>query len=171
MALTKVASGLLDSGIPTTLLAAGAVVQVVNTQTGAVATGTTTIPLDDTIPQNTEGNEYMTLAITPRSATNKLKIEVQFFYAQSGGAHTTVALFQDSTANALAAVTDGTGVPDACSPASLTHYMTAGTTSSTTFKVRAGGSSAGTVTFNGRAGARLFGGVGASSITITEIAA
>jgi hypothetical protein len=29
----------------------GDVVQVVNTQTGAVATGTTTIPWDDTIPQ------------------------------------------------------------------------------------------------------------------------
>ena len=30
----------------------GGVVQVVNTTTGAVATGTTTMPQDDTIPQN-----------------------------------------------------------------------------------------------------------------------
>ena len=53
-------------------------VQVVNTQTGAVDTGTTAMPCDDTIPQNTEGDEFMTLAITPTSATNKLKIDVVF---------------------------------------------------------------------------------------------
>lgn len=35
----------------------GQVLQVVSYQTGAVATGTTTIPPDDTIPQITEGNE------------------------------------------------------------------------------------------------------------------
>jgi hypothetical protein len=52
----------------------------------------------------------------------------------------------------------------------MTHYMTAGTTSATTFKVR-GGVNAGTLTFNGEVGARLFGGVCASSITVTEIAA
>ena len=45
--------------------------QTVSYQTGAVATGTTIIPFDDTIPQITEGNEFMTLAITPRSATSQ----------------------------------------------------------------------------------------------------
>ena len=39
----------------------GSVVQTVSYQTGAVATGTTIIPIDDTIPQISEGNEYMTL--------------------------------------------------------------------------------------------------------------
>ena len=55
-------------------------VQVVNTQTGAVATGTTVMPIDDTIPQNTEGDQYMTLAITPTHASNKLLIEVSGHY-------------------------------------------------------------------------------------------
>ena len=41
----------------------GDMVQRVNTQTGAVATGTTLLPNDDTIPQNTEGTEFMTLAV------------------------------------------------------------------------------------------------------------
>ena len=35
--------------------------QIVNSQTGAVATGTTTIPFDDTIPQNTEGTEFLSV--------------------------------------------------------------------------------------------------------------
>ena len=48
----------------------GQVLQVVNYQTGALASGTTTMPTDNTIPQNTEGTEFMTLAITPRSASS-----------------------------------------------------------------------------------------------------
>jgi len=40
-----------------------------------------------------------------------------------------------------------------------------------TFKVRIGGSGVGTLTFNGGAGARVYGGVLSSSITIWETAA
>lgn len=149
----------------------GAVLQVVNTQTGAVATGTTTIPSDDTIPQNTEGDQYMTLAITPISSTNALKIDVVIQLASSiAGGRMAAALFQDSTANALATCVQG--FVDANKPMSMsfTYYMTSGTTSSTTFKVRAGASAAGTTTFNGASAARLYGGTYSSSITITEIA-
>ncbi len=48
----------------------------VTTQTGTVATGTTVIPADNTIPQITEGVEFMTLAFTPKIATSRLEIEV-----------------------------------------------------------------------------------------------
>ena len=37
----------------------GKLLQQVNFQSGAVATGTTIFPEDDTIPQNTEGDQYM----------------------------------------------------------------------------------------------------------------
>ena len=146
----------------------GSVVQVVNTQTGAVSTGTTVMVDDDTIPQNTEGNELMTLAITPTSATNKLKIDVVVQGGEGANQVIVTALFQDSTANALAAMRQdgGAGKDTLCT---FTHYMTAGTTSSTTFKVRAGLCSDGTYTFNGLTSSRKLGGVMASSITITEI--
>lgn len=148
----------------------GVVVQVVNTQTGAVATGTTTIPLDDSIPQNTEGDEYMTLAITPTSATNKLRIDAVFYgTSDTGFRNLIVALFQDTTASALAVGFNTIEIGTFVYPIMFTHYMTAGTTSATTFKVRAGTDGAGTTTFNGTGGARKFGGVLASSITITEI--
>lgn len=147
------------------------VIQVVNTQTGAVATGTTAIPLDDTIPQNTEGDQYMSLAITPTSASSKLLIDVVAHVAHSSvNTWMTAALFQDSTANALAVGFQTNPSTDGNTEIRFAHYMTAGTTSSTTFKVRIGANGAGTTTFNGRLGARLFGGVVASSITITEIA-
>jgi hypothetical protein len=148
----------------------GSVVQVVNTITGAVATGTTTMPNDDTIPQNTEGDEYMTLAITPKATANKLKITVVWNGINSAGvANMIVALFQDSTADAIAAIKQTAGGGNTMINATFVHYMAAGTTSSTTFKVRAGCASAGTTTFNGEASARLFGGKTASSITIEEI--
>ena len=155
------------------LTSPGHVLQVVNFQTSAVATGTTLIPNDDTIPQNTEGTEFMTLAITPKSATSKLKIDVATYICGSDTIRLTTALFQDSTANALAAVMSTPGFANigGSGPSGFTHYMTAGTTSATTFKVRIGGNSSVTVTLNGQGGTRRFGGVASSSITITEVAA
>jgi len=79
------------------------VIQVVNTQTGAVNSGTTIMPDDDTIPQNTEGVEFMTLSVTPTSAANKLKIDVVAYLSTNTAVrYISGALFQDSTANALA---------------------------------------------------------------------
>jgi hypothetical protein len=149
--------------------AAGKVVQQVNTQTGAVATGTTTIPQDDTIPQNTEGDEYMTLAITPESASNILFIQVDVLLSNNNANALSACLFQDATANALSSTIDFQGTATGVSLLSFNFTMTAGTTSATTFKVRAGASGAGTTTFNGSVGNRLHGGVLSSSITITEL--
>ena len=145
----------------------GKVVQIVNVTDGAVATGTTTIPDDDTIPQSTEGDEYMTLAVTPTNASNNLKIDVVVTHSSSTGARIVSSLFQDTTANALAAslILSGTNFP---TNVKYTYTMAAGTTSATTFKVRIGGLAAGTITFNGISSVPKLGGVIASSITITE---
>ena len=61
-----------------------ATIQTVNVQDGASTSGTTAIPQDDTIPQNTEGDEYMTLAITPVNSNSKLKIEVVANFSVGG---------------------------------------------------------------------------------------
>jgi len=169
---TKFLNGVGGHTVPPGTKIAGDVVQVVNYQTGEVATGTTQTPIDDTIPQNNEGDQYMTLAITPKSATNILKIDVVWNGSSNIAPSFIAALFQDDTANALAA-SWGVIYSAANQPCQIvfTHWMVAGTTSETTFKVRVGCTSAGTTTFNGLAGGRIFGGVMASSITITEIAA
>lgn len=148
--------------------AASTIIQVVNTQTGATATGTTTIPNDDTIPQITEGDEYFTLAITPTSATNKLIIEVNAIFSNTGSSDLIMALFQDATANALAATSHNIGSTQ-MGNFTIRHIMTAGTTSATTFRIRAGSSGAGTTRLNG-SGTRKFGGIANSSIVITEVA-
>lgn len=168
---TNIASAESVKAYVDTEVAAHGVVQQVSNIDGAVATGTTVIPADDTIPQNTEGDEYYTLAITPTSATNKLVIEVSIQLASSSGGVGCAALFQDSTASAIACGSDYFSSTGRIQQIVFRHIMTAGTTSATTFKVRAGASNAGTTTINGAGGSRLFGGVLRSGITITEIKA
>jgi hypothetical protein len=144
-------------------------VQKVGVETGAVETGNTVIPFDDTIPQNSEGDEYMTLTITPTNASNILYITTVVQMSYSVAAWHAIALFQDSGANALAAIVQFQATPGGGTFQTLTHKMTAGTTSSTTFKVRAGGQTAGTTTFNGQNTGRIYGGIMASSIVIEEV--
>lgn len=149
----------------------GATIQTQYVQDGILASGAGTTPMDDSIPQNTEGNEFMTLAITPENVNNTLAIEVNW----NGGATSqdiTVALFQDSVADALAAVTASraTLTTSLFQRGEFTYEMTAGTTSAITFKVRAGASGATTTYFNGNiGGAQRYGGVAQSYIRITEI--
>lgn len=147
------------------------VVQEVYTLYTTKSTGTTTIPYDDTIPQNTEGTEFITLSITPKSATNLLKIEVILNCSISGVMNAIAALFQDSGASAIAAGQVSNPGSGYIEQIKFTHWMTAGTISATTFKLRAGPTAAATITINGSLGNRYLGGVAVSSMTITEIKA
>ena len=158
-----------NASISGSKLGTNAVLQIKNVQTGAVNNTTANITNDDSIPQKTEGGEFMSLAITPTSSSNKLLIEVVFFCSPQGASAICVALFQDTTADALAVSGHLMEQSQGTVCINFKHYMTAGTTNATTFKVRAGGHS-GYLTFNGNGQTtRQFGGRLASSITITEI--
>lgn len=147
----------------------GDVVQIPRNPTGAVATGTTNMPSDDTIPQITEGDQYMSQAIIPTSAINFLYITVNIFGGNTTQDVSTVALFQDATAGALAAQAWYQNAGGILSSITLKHRMIAGTIVSTTFTVRAGRHSSGTFTFNGWSSGRLYGGVAVSSIEVMEV--
>ena len=145
-------------------------VQVQENYTGEVNTGTTTVPIDDTIPQITEGNEFMTQAITPTSTANRLRIEMLgHFSASVSAGQMSMALFQDATAGALAVTTNCLSANNFASIGYLSWDMIAATTSSTTFRMRAGQGAAATITFNGASGSGLFGGSLASFMRVTEI--
>jgi len=144
-------------------------IQIVNTQVGTLATGTTATPYDDTIPAITEGDQYMSRTITPTSATNILKIDVVAFFTNSLAQGTTVALHNGGAAVAAGAVLPSSTNEPQC--VKFTHFMTAGDTTVLTFTVRIGGNGGGTISFNGYTGGQKMGGVMASSITITEVAA
>lgn len=110
-------------------------------QTTSAVTINSLIPSDGTIPQKTEGNEVMTCTITPTNANNILIFE-SYVWGQILSAAVegiAIALFQDATANALAANwgnfgNAGSWIASGC----LFFAMVAGTTSATTFKIRVG---------------------------------
>lgn len=144
--------------------------QVVSASLGTLATGTTVIPADNTIPQNTEGDQYLSVTVTPKSASSNLVIDVTIYAAHSAASSVlTAALFKDSAASAIAA---GMVAPTGASyilPIKFTHVIASGSTSAQTFKVRAGANAAGTTTVNGWAGAQYLGGIMSSSIVVTEV--
>jgi len=152
-----------------------------NSISGAVA-------YDNSIPQNNEGEEIMTLAITPTAGTSTLYItcevpvlvSVPANAAPSTGA-AIASLFVDTTANALAAQVGcrvsglDTGVTLAAENTIVfTHAVSAASTSARTYKIRIGvmtivaGSATVSVTANPTA---TLGGVRAARMTITEVLA
>lgn len=166
--------GLPDGIVDSDTLApntAGRVIQVVHVVETAYTTGSTIMPIDNTIPQITEGTEFMSLAITPTSATNKLLITVNAVLAPSTSDWITGALFQDSSTDAIASWSAYQSEAGGTANCNFNHYMTAGTTSETTFKFRAGQGLAGTTYINGNSGGGFFNGTCASTMTITEIVA
>jgi hypothetical protein len=96
-------------------------------------------------------------------------IEHQASYTSSVINTMIVALFQDGTANALVANVGDITVASRSAILGFKYAMVAGTTISTTFKVRAGGSIAGTTGVNGRAGSARFNGVAGGILTEMEI--
>lgn len=127
-------------------------------------------PLDGTIPQLSEGGgPYLTATITPTKIDNRLVIECTMVLGSDSGNTTTVALFQDSTANALAATLHGWQGSGYVTTVTLRHEMAAGTTSSTAFKIKIGNNT-GSVYVNRSAGqATLYGGVLACRLSVTEV--
>jgi len=129
------------------------------------------IPWDDTIPQSNEGKEMLVApAITPRYSTSILKVRVVFNYAPEGvGTKATIALFRDSGVNAVAVANKTVTYNEQMTQMVIDYEVIAGSTSATTFKLRAGSSGLERLTMNGVLGVRYFGGTLISSITVTEI--
>lgn len=168
-----VVSDVSDSGnskkvLISQVLALSGTQQVAYTQTGAYASGTTSIPNDDTIPQSTEGDQYMSVSITPVSASSKLVVSIVAHFTSDSNARAICALFRDSGSDAIAVMANNDGSTSDIYTISGTFVFSSASTSATTFKLRCG-SPAGNNNFNGALGARKFGGVFLSSIVIQEI--
>lgn len=140
----------------------------------------TMIPVDNTIPQQSEGAEILTCSITPRYANSILYIESNSFIGENTNNADSIvqALFRDSTADAIS-VSFNNANPVSSSPfgggmSFNPTYMMAkqisGSILSTIFKLRAGaGSSAGDIRLNGSNGSQFFNGKLVTYIKITEV--
>jgi hypothetical protein len=117
----------------------GKVGQFVTAQTNATSTNGTTIPTDDSKPQKTEGDEILTLAITPANSSSKLFIFVTIahWYNSSAAQDKVAALFRDDAADTIFCIVDSTN-DDYVKHANFHFQLAAGSTSEQTFKLRVG---------------------------------
>jgi hypothetical protein len=133
------------------------------------ASGTTTIPFDNTTPQNTEGTEFMTTNFVPIKAFSKIEIDCNMFVAISAGNVANLnALFKSGNANALTVGYSLSSVSDGGQQTTLKYVDTLSSTSAVDYSVRCGGSNASTVYLNGISSGAKFNGTFYSSITIKE---
>jgi hypothetical protein len=127
---------------------------------------TTVIPLDDTVPQSSEGTQILSLSITPANTGNVLRV---FFKGQGGAPdYWSAALFKDSETDARDAAAVYCGNGGRIQPVILDYQMFAGTTSPVTFRIRVGPNT-GTLRLNGGTATRVFGGVMRCKLVIEEL--
>ena len=154
-------------GLVTTVT--GAFVQSVYVESGAHSTGTTIFPHDNTTPQNTEGDLYLTApAITPKSTSNYLVLEAVLHGSVGLAAWLGAGIFRDSVTDAVVSTDIYINVNGGGGLLILRKRFLAPSTSAIVFKVRMGMEIAGTTTFNGAGIGAVHSGKLASSLRITE---
>ena len=158
-------------GVPTG--GGGGIIQIVHKDYRDFFSTTALIPLDDTIPQNTEGEEVFTQSITPTRSDSKILMTCVLNISNSNSSNLhTAAIFRDSVADAIAAgwaKCVGTNAPN--SPMVINFLDSPATTSAGTYTVRIGytAGSSSTVQVNGGSGTRYLGGALASGMTLMEV--
>lgn len=148
------------------------VIQVVSMSDGAVNSGVTKMFYDDTIPQITEGDQFMEITITPKSPTSLLVIEgiCCVSVVTAGADNLILALFRDAVTDALKSFPWTSNSANYIIGIPFRHEMVSGGTAPITFRIRVGSTAAGvnTVTFNGILLGRLFGGTQGSHMIVRE---
>lgn len=150
----------------------GKVLQVVKSLVTTKASTTSAIPQDNTIPQNTEGTEFTTLAITPQASDSTLYIDFLVMGSLTNNStNITVCLFKDSDANALQVVNNTCNTNTEMFPLILQFAETSGTTSAVTYKIRFGLAGGGTVYLNSDQSSDVYSTAQSAIFTITEVSA
>lgn len=151
----------------------GSVVDCAFATLATVASTSLIMPFDDTKPQSSEGAEILSVSISPKSTTNRLRVLVILPFSLSGGAGVALAaIFRSGAADALSA-TYRYDVAGSGGMLVLAEEFTPGATSSMTLSVRIGVDIAGrAVVINGTSGpARLLGGASKAVLLVQEIKA
>ncbi|WP_165410044.1 hypothetical protein [Rhizobium ruizarguesonis] len=176
---TKIGAAASGTPITNALMPTGSIVDsVAATPYAANATLSAVIPRDDTAPQISEGTEILTVIITPKSTTNKLRCRFKGQFSRSAAGTVIAAIFATGTsiggtaADARRAV--GVTVPstDQCFMADMEVEFVPGITTAVTLSVRVGPDAvAGYARLNGTSLGRLLGGSSAATLVVEEIKA
>jgi hypothetical protein len=131
---------------------------------------TTTIPIDDTIPQIGEGTQIITLDITTSSASSKVRGRFRAGGSVSASAVMIAAAFANGGANAIRAVSQGVASADQREEIYLEFEHTPGSAATHTYTIRVGPNT-GTMRLNGFSSARELGGSQGATLVLEEIKA
>lgn len=127
------------------------------------------IPVDNTIPQITEGFQVLSIPYTPKSATNRLKVTFETSMAADVNAGFTAALFVGPGNDAKRARALSMPTPSAAYELLVSWEGVAGTTSAINIQARVGTNGAANFWLNALSNAiPMFGGVLAATLTIEE---
>lgn len=145
------------------------VLQIVDVTDTTGSSGTTIgWGLDNTIPQTTESDQYLSVAITPQSSTSTLLVSWNCWLTASATDWIMGGIWEDSDTGASAAFPGYVIVADLPVHHVGQYEVATGATDEITFKFRAAKLGAGTLYFNKVAGSSLFGGVMKSFIRVIE---
>ena len=172
--LTRLAKGLDDQALE---VAGGApswrwqrLVQRTGNSIATYINSTSIIPVDDTVPQSSEGAQVLASdSLSPKSASHILRVTALVpCVAPSASVSAVLALFRDSGTDAVAVTTHyfANTLPYHMA---LVHEEVAAATTATSFSLRIGPGTAGTLYVNGNSGGRLFGGTMAVRLFVEEI--
>jgi hypothetical protein len=163
-------AGALNAAAGVYIAGHGTIAQVVRDVETAYITCGTIMPIDDTIPQNTEGDEILSVSITPTNAASTLLIivDLNVQLAVASGLFAS-AIFVDSVSNAIAGRVGTSPTTGRVETSHYTHSLSAGGTAVRTYKLRAGSATATDLKINGDDATRLLGGVMSSSLTVIEV--
>jgi len=143
------------------------IVQIVST-TIAAASGTSTIPKDNTAPEITEGTEIASIAITPSSDSSDIKIEASFTLSNVGGFEQVVSVFRDTTC--IGVFERGDRIADRASVVSVDLIDSPATDVEVTYTMRTGNESGVETWYVNTTSSATYGGVMANSrLILSEI--
>ena len=164
--------GLPDGTVDADTLASGVggkVLQCLSQVSATIGSTSTTFPNDNSKPQVSEGVSILSQAVIPSSSSNIIIIQgVINIGTGTTGNSIQFALFQDSTADCLAAWNTMPRENNMSIAVPYFYRMVAGTTSSTTFSIRYAGQGA-TTYVNQLSGGNTYGGSYHSSMCVSEI--
>lgn len=131
-----------------------------------------TIPFDDTIPQDSEGDQIVTASITLKFSTSRVRVSLSGFVASATDSwQFTGALFSSVSANAIQATriaADSDGGATNFYPVNMEVEHAPGSVGPLTYQFRAGGGSA-TYRFNGTTSGRSYGGAARVALILQEV--
>lgn len=133
----------------------------------AAANGTTTIPLDNSVPLVSEGTEIVTANITPATATNKIRVQASFTVDASAALTVIAAVFRGSTCIGVAVA----GITNSGFSQTISFNLddSPASGSAQTYSIRIGLASAGTWYVSSTASFTLGGAPALQAMTLSDI--